>query len=316
MSRSDCTGATLFRGGQGPASRRLARAARAGSLSLLVLPVLAALAPAGSASAAVITYTSVSGIWHDPTDNLPGSQPGDPVITNGNPMSIIRWGDTMGTPQSGYDFTATLPPPFSLPGPIPFFSLGSFTHQNFAVDDPSLTSVQLDVNLVISLDGVPRPPLTFTFTFNHEETPNNQMPCPYPTPPGEGCTDRVTIVASPTPTTFNVDGIDYTLQMSFLNNGNPISEFITREGGTINSSGLVGEFVLPPIPPGTPDLTVDKSGPATMNPAEYSDFTLDVRNVGTLDAFNVTLLDRQRAPAEAQSLVPQSPSPYKWEPDL
>ena len=173
-------------------------------------------------------------------DNLPGSQPGDPVITNGNPTSIIRWGDTNGTPQSGYDFTATIPPPFTLPGPIPFFSLGSFTHQNFEVDDPSLTSVQLDVVLVISVDGVPRPPLTFTFTFNHEETPNNQTPCPYPTPPGEGCTDRVTIVASPTPTTFNVDGFDYTLSMSFLNNGNPVSEFITREGGTINSSGLVG----------------------------------------------------------------------------
>ena len=119
------------------------------------------------------------------------------------------------------------PPPFTLPGPIPFFSLGSFQHQNFQVDDPSLTSVLLDVILVINVDGVPRPPLTFTFTFNHEETPNNQMPCPYPTPPGEGCTDRVTIVASPTPTTFNVDGIDYTLQMSFLNNGNPVSEFIT-----------------------------------------------------------------------------------------
>ena len=49
--------------------------------------------------------------------------------------------------------------------------------------------------------------------------------------------------------------------MSFLNNGNPVSEFITREGGTINSSGLVGEFTSPPIPPGTPVLTVDKSGP-------------------------------------------------------
>ena len=257
-----------------------------------LVSALAALVLSGTASAAEITYSSVSGVWHDPTDNLPGSQPGDPVITNGTPTSIIRWGDTTGTPQSGYDFTATLPPPFALPGPIPFFSLGSFTHRNYAVDDPSLTSVQLDVVLVISVDGVPRPPLTFTFTFNHEETPNNQNPCPYPTPPGEGCTDRVTIVASPTPTTFNVDGIDYTLQMSFLNNGNPISEFITREGGTINSSGLVGEFVLPPIPPGTPELTVDKSGPATMNPAEYSDFILDVRNVGTLDAFNVTLLDR------------------------
>ncbi|HEY3515492.1 MAG TPA: THxN family PEP-CTERM protein, partial [Gammaproteobacteria bacterium] len=265
-----------------------------GSLSRRALvSALTALVLSGTASAAEITYTSVSGIWHDPVDNLPGSQTGDPVVTNGTPTSIIRWGvPTSGTSQSGYDFTATLPPPFSLPGPIPFFSLGSFTHQNFAVDDPSLTSVQLDVLLVISVDGVPRPPLTFTFTFNHEETPNNQTPCPYPTPPGEGCTDRVTIVASPTPTTFNVDGIDYTLQMSFLNNGSPISEFITREGGTINSSGLVGEFVLPPIPPGTPALTVDKTGPATMNPAELSDFALDVQNTGTLDAFNVTLLDR------------------------
>ncbi len=267
-------------------SRRCARA----SLSALVALVLA-----GSAAAAEITYSSVVGSWRDPVDNTPGSQPPwDPVITNGNPTSIIRWGEPSNptNSQSGYDFTSTIPPPFDLPGPIPFFSLGSFEHQNFQVDDPSLTSVELDVVLVISVDGVPRPPLTFTFTFNHVETPNNLDPCPYPTPVGEGCTDRVTIVASPTPTTFNVDGIDYTLQMSFLNNGNPVSEFITREGGTINSSGLVGEFVLPPIPPGTPELTVDKTGPATMNPAEYSDFGLDVRNTGTLDAFNVTLLDR------------------------
>ena len=131
--------------------------------------------------------------------------------------------------------------------------------------------------------------MTFTFTFNHEETPNNLTPCPYPTPPGEGCTDRVTIVASPQPTTFNVDGVDYTLSMSFLNNGNPVSEFITSEGGTINSSGLVGQFTLPNLPPGTPVLTVEKSGPATMNPAEPGDFALDVQNMGVAAAFNVTL---------------------------
>src|SRR5688572_24942053 len=260
------------------------------NLSALV-SALVVLIPTGSAAAVEITYSSVIGSWRDPVDNVPGPQPGDPVITNGNPTSSIVWGDTTGTPQSGYDFTGTVPAPFTLPGPIPFFSLGSFTHRNFAVDDPSLTSVQLDVVLVIEVDDVPRAPLTFTFTINHEETPNDLDPCPFPTT-GVGCTDRVTIVASPTPTTFNVDGIDYTLSMSFLNNGNPVSEFITEEGGTINSSGLVGEFVLPPIPPGTPELTVDKTGPATMNPAEYSDFRLDVQNTGTLDAFNVTLLDR------------------------
>ena len=255
-------------------------------LSALVSALVAPVLP-GSASAAQITYVSVIGNWHDPVDNLPGSQPGDPVITNGNPTSIIRWGTTSGTPQSGYDFTATLPPPQTFPGPIPFFSLGTFTHRNFEVGDPSLTSTQLDVVLVLSVDGVSTGPLNFTFTLNHEETPNNQVPCPYPTPPGEGCTDRVTIVASPLPTTFQVDGVDYTLSMSFLVDGNPVSEFITREGGTTNTSGLVGQFI-----PGTPALTVEKSGPATMDLGEWGDFVLDVRNMGISAAFNTTLVDR------------------------
>ncbi len=262
-----------------------------GSWIAILLLALLALVPAERSSAAEITYQSVTGIWHDPVDNLPGSQPGDPVITNGTPTSSIIWGTTSGT-QSGYDFTRSIPPPLTLPGPIPFFSLGSFTHRNFAVDDPSLTSVQLDVVLAINVDGVPRAPLSFTFTFNHEETPNNQTPCPYPTPPAEGCTDRVTIVASPQPTTFQVDGVDYTLNLRFLVNGNPTNEYITREGGTTNSSGLVGEFTPPPIPPGTPTLIVDKSGPATMNPAEFGTFGIDVRNAGTVAAFNVTLIDR------------------------
>ena len=39
-------------------------------------------------------------------------------------------------------------------------------------------------------------------------------------------------------------------------------------------------------------LTVDKSGPPTMNPAEWGNFAIDVHNAGTVDAFNVTLVDR------------------------
>ena len=265
------------------------RRAGVGKLRFALLLQLAVLAlfSAGGVSAAEITYVSVTGVWHDPVDNVPGSQPGDPVITNGDPTSSISWGVTSGS-QSGYDFTATLPPPFQLPGPIPFFSLGDFQHRNFAVDDPSLTSVQLDVILVLAVDGVPTGPLTFTFTFNHEETPNNPTPpdtCPYPTPPGEGCTDRVTIVASADPTTFNVGGVDYTLDMSFLDNGSPVDEFITREGGTVNSSGLVGEFTLPP------GLRVNKSGPTSMRLGQWGDFLLDVQNDGESDAHDVTLVD-------------------------
>lgn len=240
--------------------------------------------PVGSALAAEITFVSVVGSWRDPVDTMPGSQPGDPAIVNGDPTSTITWGTTTGS-QSGYDFTATLPPPFDLPGPIPFFSLGTFTHRNFSVDEPWLVSAELDVVLVLAVDGVPTGPLNFTFTLNHEETPNNLDPCPYPTPVGEGCTDRVTIVASADPTTFNVGGVDYTLTMSFLDNGSPVDEFITREGGTVNSSGLVGEFTLPP------GLTVSKSGPATMRVAEWGNFGIAVHNDSESDAYNMTLVD-------------------------
>jgi uncharacterized repeat protein (TIGR01451 family) len=272
--------------------RKLMTSIRRYAGSLALASALSALLPAASASAAEITYLSVVGSWINPTNNTPLiNEPGDPVITNGNPTSIIRWGTTNGTPQSGYDYTSSIPPPYTLPGPIPFFSLGSFSHINYAVDDPSLTSVQLEVTLVLAVDGVPRPPMTFSFTFNHEETPNDLDPCPYPTQ-GTGCTDRVTIVASPAPTTFVVDGIEYTLDMNFLVNGQPVNEYITEEGGTTNSSGLVGEFILPPLPPNTPELTMDKTGPATMNPAEWGIFGLNVRNVGNTDAFNATILDR------------------------
>jgi uncharacterized repeat protein (TIGR01451 family) len=229
---------------------------------------------------------SVVGNWHDPLDNLPGSQPGDPVITNGDPTSSIVWGTTSGTPQSGYDFTATIPPPITFPGPVPNFSFGSFTHRNFTVSDPSLTSVQIDVIVVLSIDGVLTGPLTFTYTLNHEETPNNQNPCPYPTPPGEGCTDRVTLVLSSQPATFNIGGVDYTLDLKFLINGSPVTEFITRENGTSNTAGLQGQFVLPPAP-----LTVEKSGPATLNQGQFGDFTLDVHNTGTGTAWDVSLRD-------------------------
>ncbi len=273
--------------GRGPDAGLLGRGAAAKFLGASVV-ALVLLAPVGSASAATVTYVSVTGNWRDPVDNVPGPQPGDPVIVNGSPTSSIDWGDTTGQ-QSGYDFTATIPPPFDLPGNIPFFSLGTFTHRNFSVGDPSLTSVQLDVILELEVDGVPTGPLTFTFTFNHEETPNFPPPpatCPYPTPPGEGCTDRVTIVASAQPTTFNIDGVDYTLSMNFLDNGNPVSEFITREGGTVNTSGLIGDFTLPP------GLTVAKTGPATMSVAEWATFVLDVQNASPSDAYNVTLIDR------------------------
>jgi hypothetical protein len=191
-------------------------------LAALVVPV-----SSGRAAASQISFISVTGNWHDPVDNLPGTQQGDPAITNGVPTSSVNWGVSTTGQQSGYDFTRTIPGTQTLPPvPTPFFPLGTFTHRNFAVSDPSLTSVKLDVVLLLNVDGVQTGPLNFTFTFNHVETPNDASPCPYPTPTGDGCTDRVTFTSAPSPTTFKVGGVDYTLSMSFVDaNGNPVSQF-------------------------------------------------------------------------------------------
>ena len=256
---------------------------------VLAVSVMASLGvvPATTASAADITFVSVVGTWRDPVDTGDGDPSGTPVIDNSDPaIASVSWGTTTGQ-QSGYDFIPTLPPTFTLPGPIPYFSLGTFQHRNFVVGRPWLVSAELDVELTLDIDGVLTGPLYFTFTLNHDETPNNLDPCPYPTPPGDGCTDRVQIVASPIPTTFNVDGVDYTLEMSFLDNGSPVDEFITAEGDTVNSSGLVGEFTLPP------GLTVAKSGPATMRHGRVGRFyVIGVQNASEADAYNVTLVDR------------------------
>ncbi len=260
---------------------RKRRTALHSALGALLLGLAAWLLPAARAAAqGVLTFTSAEANWHDATDNVPGVQAGDPVITNGVPTSSISWGTTSGTPQSGYDVTITIPDPQSFP-------VATFAHRNFPVSDPSLTSVQLDFVLDFLVNGVQTGPLTFTFTFTHEETPNNQDPCPYPTPPGEGCSDRVTFIDAPDPTTFTVGGKTYTLGMSFLDeDGNPVTEFITLEGGLVNTANLDGEFALVP-----PVLEVTKSGPATLSLGQPGSFTIDTRNTGPNDAWNTTIRD-------------------------
>ena len=167
------------------------------------------------------------------------------------------------------------------------FPVATFTHRNFPVSPPSLTSVQLDFVLDFLVNGVQTGPLTFTFTFNHEETPNNRDPCPYPTPPGQGCTDRVTFIDAPDPTTFTVGGKTYTLAMTFLDeDGNPVTEFITEEGGAGNTADLDSQFTLVP-----PVVEVTKSGPATMAVGQSGIFTIDVQNTGPNDAWNTTIRD-------------------------
>jgi uncharacterized repeat protein (TIGR01451 family)/fimbrial isopeptide formation D2 family protein len=56
---------------------------------------------------------------------------------------------------------------------------------------------------------------------------------------------------------------------------------------------LPGEWgVTPPLTIAGPDLSLAKTGPASMNLGESGDFVLDVQNTGNRDAWNPTILDR------------------------
>ena len=84
-------------------ARTRGRAQRA--LFAVLFLALLVLLPSSSA-AQVITFSSASASWRDAQDNVPGSQPGDAVITNGVPTSSISWGGR--TPP--YPYSGTVNP--------------------------------------------------------------------------------------------------------------------------------------------------------------------------------------------------------------
>ncbi|MFW2405119.1 MAG: hypothetical protein ACN4GT_10155, partial [Gammaproteobacteria bacterium] len=55
---------------------------------------------------------------------------------------------------------------------------------------------------------------------------------------------------------------------------------------------LPGEWgITQPMTIAAPELTLTKTGPATLNLGESGDFTLDVQNIGNMDAWNATIVD-------------------------
>ena len=222
-------------------------------LSGVLLTMMLAVSSFGSA----ITNVRIRGQFHNPTDDLgPGVQPGDPAPSPSvlGALTAINWGITLpGTQQSGYQFAAINQPALpNIAGPIAvnpppvtsYFTLGTFTHNNFVVDSPVLTSVMLDIVLNFDVDGIATGPLTFTYLLQHTETDNNTETgapiCPFLTPVGEGCTDRV-LISGGAPQAFSINGVTFTLDLAFQIGGSPINQFITREQ-LANNAELVGRF--------------------------------------------------------------------------
>jgi len=155
--------------------------------------------------------------------------------------------DNVGIPadvsSSGYDFTAAPSPQADVGSP---FHLGDFTHQNFPIYAPLLTSVDLEISIAGTIDGVAFA-MTPSFTFGHLET-LNRAPC---APAGATiCPDVVSFLSSrDLSEVVSVGGADYMLIINgFEQGGDLVSSFVTEEYQA-NTASLFASIIEPaPIP--------------------------------------------------------------------
>lgn len=196
--------------------------------SLLAVSAAACIVASG-AMAGTISFTSVVGEW----TNIVGG-----TNTSGLGTSSIRWGNSTGFGQSGYDFVGVAPPTISGILPDAVFDLGTFSHVNQPIDSgTSITGATLKVFFDFFIDTDPSTTYSrsSTFIFNHFETPNAAAPCADGGTNGfgvnvNGCADNVNPVTNPGfSESFDVDGITYLLDVTGFDIG---STFWTQEQAT------------------------------------------------------------------------------------
>ncbi len=100
-------------------------------------------------------------------------------------------------------------------------------------------------------------------------------------PAGEQVTVEITVRLQDTAT--NVPGLTFTNTAAWTYNQLDRNDTTQLDGLPATS---------PPMTIVGPELVFEKSGPATLNLGESGSFTLDVRNTGTGDAWETTILDR------------------------
>lgn len=182
-------------------------------------------AAVGSASAA-LTLNSVGGEF----ENHVG---GTGVIY---PAGEVRWGVPVYTEQSGLGFTGAAGGPIEVDTP---FMVGTLEHFNFVVAiGTAATAVDLGIDL--DIDGATPNPQEFLFTFAIDETLND---------PG-WVDDIITFSAPSSPQTFEVEGVEYTLELlGFGPPAGPLQdEFISPENQA-NAAQLWGKIAESPVIP-------------------------------------------------------------------
>jgi hypothetical protein len=174
--------------------------------------------------ASTINVSDVDGGWQNSIPSV--------TITNGDPTSTASWGTSTGYGRSSYVFTALIPPPQSVvlpPSPSAWIQLGNFTHNNMPVTGTSLDSIDLSLTIDFTIDGSVFNK-TFIYSFDHTETPNS----------GSDPRDIVKI-NPPSSGVFSLDGVLYTLELSFWLNNSPTGTFYTNENAS-NIAAIYGRF--------------------------------------------------------------------------
>jgi PEP-CTERM motif len=187
---------------------------------------------------------SSAGVWSSvsPAANATG------VGTN-----QIRWGDPAGgSGQSGYDYNGAAPPSQVLNTETQFL-VGTFVHHNQPITGNTITGATLDITMNMTF-GATNIVKTFTYDFEHTETPNS-TPCQFPDAPNlVPCDDRVRILNNIPGTTFTVGGTEYTLSLLgfSLDGGTTVSDIFYTEELQDNTAQLFGkvtsDFVRSEVP--------------------------------------------------------------------
>jgi len=183
------------------------------ALALLIILAIPVLALADTVSLSNITASWVNG--------QPDAAP--TYYGNGTTNPIVTWGVGVNGPPSAYEFTAVggtinVDAQEGLSDP---FQVGTFTHQNNTISasgTPFLTSISLQLNMDVDINGVPQGLQTFSFNFFHNETDNNPLwgTCANGLPNYSGvningCADNVQFTGNTWENTFYIGDTSYTL---------------------------------------------------------------------------------------------------------
>lgn len=215
-------------------------------LSIFSLMVMGmALVSLGVANAGPLTIYGIDGDWANVAGGWNVEIENDQA-PDGR-LSVVSWGDEYhwfwnpNPMRSSYEFlSAATPFDPELDGSV--FALGDFTHNNFPIPRGSgIRGVDLLVDLGITGFG----PVTATFEFSHNETPNT------PGNPGDEASRDIVTLVNPIVNRWFSDGVNeyYFHLFGFSQDGGTTlsNEFYTWEN-RVNTATLYGSITSEAIP--------------------------------------------------------------------